>query len=214
MDDFRFFIEKIFPILVVVIALMIIISMPFITYGYITSLRENVNSEISNSEEQLSNAIESEYELYVDGEKADINTVDLKYMANSCSYNVSVDDEKKVVLVTSEQKEWCEVYEIRSIVNSSSTEVTATETTAFTVGYYEYTQNNYYSVYMIEEDGGIKPSKFPEENSIFYEDLESDEEPYVEVCTKSESCFDTQEELYRIHVPENTIYKKIEIKNE
>lgn len=105
MDDFRFFIEKIFPILVVVIALMIIISMPFITYGYITSLRENVNSEISNSEEQLSNAIESEYELYVDGEKADINTVDLKYMANSSSYNVSVDDEKKVVLVTSEQKE-------------------------------------------------------------------------------------------------------------
>lgn len=84
---------------------MIIISMPLITYGYITSLIEIVNSEISNSEEQLSNAIESEYELYVDGEKADINAVDLEYMANSCSYNVSVDDEKKVVLVTSEQKE-------------------------------------------------------------------------------------------------------------
>lgn len=106
MNDFRFFIEKIFPILVVIIALMIIISMPLITYGDITSLIENVNSEISNSEEQLSNAIESEYELYVNGEKADINTVDLEYMENSRSYNVSIDDERKVVLVTSKQKEW------------------------------------------------------------------------------------------------------------
>lgn len=108
------------------------------------------------------------------------------------------------------------VYEIRSIVDSSSTEATATGTMAFTVDYYEYEkkENNYYSVYLIEEDGGIKPSRFREENSIFYEDLEDNEEPYVEVCTKSESCFGTQEDLYRIHVPKNTIYKKIEIQNE
>lgn len=51
-------------------------------------------------EERLADAIESEYDLYVNGVETDIDSVDLDYMASSYSYNVSVDDDKKMILVT------------------------------------------------------------------------------------------------------------------
>lgn len=104
-------------------------------------------------------------------------------------------------------------YKIKSLISNNSTESTATGTMAFSIGYYTYSEseNNYYSVYIIDEDGGIKSEKFPEKNTIFYEDIKEAETSYVEICTKSKGYGYQEEDLYRIHIPEGTIIEKIEV---
>ena len=102
---------------------------------------------------------------------------------------------------------------IRSINTKNINEANADGKMAFTIGHFEYEsgENSYFEMYVETDEHIIYKKRCPEKDVVFKEDVQKNDDSYLQICNAKALYDSPTVDLYIIHIPKGVIIRNMNI---